>query len=115
MEKEAFIPKLLKLIFTSFFCIFNPVFFDLEMGLVVVDDTANAVLVVVEGNEGVFAPSLAEDLGAVEGIGVKNAVYRLAGTNTVGVVGVGVAVVRFELSAPIIPFCLLSVKKNSAP
>ena len=42
-------------------------------------------------------------------------IYGLRGTNAVCIVGVGIAVKGRELSAPIIPFSLLSVKKNSAP
>ena len=88
---------------------------DEVVGNIVVKNTANAVLVVVQRNEGVFAPSFFEDLGAVQRVGMRYTTHRLAGTNTVGVIGVGVAVEGRKLSAPIIPFSLLSVKKNSAP
>ena len=88
------------------------------VGRGIVDDTANAVLVVVEGNEGVilfFVPFLAENLGTVEGVSMENSIHRLARANTVRILGVGIAVEGLKLSALIIPFSLLSVKKNSAP
>ena len=44
-----------------------------------------------------FLPSLRDDLGAVQRVGVLHAVDRLAGTNAVGVVGIGVAVKGLEL------------------
>ena len=84
------------------------------VGKVVVEDTANAVLVIVERNEGVFVPSLAENLSAVKRISVKNTVDLFAGSDAVCIVGVGIAVKGRKLSAPIIPFSLLSVKKNSS-
>jgi len=44
----------------------------------VIDHTANAVLVVVKGNEGVVAPGLLEDLGSVKRVVVLDAVNGLA-------------------------------------
>ena len=40
------------------------------VGHTVIHDTANAVLVVVEGNENILAPYLTENLGTVKGVGV---------------------------------------------
>ena len=87
---------------------------DEVVGNVVVKDTANAVLVVVEGNEGVTTPSLTQNLSAVKRVSVENAINLLAGSDAVCIVGVGIAVKGRKLSAPIIPFSLLSVKKNSS-
>ena len=74
------------------------------VGNVVVENTANAVLVVVERNESVAAPCLTENLGTVESIGVENTVYLLARSDTVRVVSlVNDSSIRldefFELSA----------------
>lgn len=65
----------------------------------VVDDAADAVFVVVQRNQRVVAPGLAEDCGTVKRVGVLDAAYRLAGADAVGVVGVGVAVEALELAA----------------
>ena len=59
---------------------------------IVVDDTAYAVLVVVEGNQSAIAPGFLQDLGAVKLVGVQYTVNRLACADAVGVVGVGVAI-----------------------
>ena len=60
----------------------------------VVKNAADVFLVVVEGNEYVVTPSLAQDLGAVEGVSMFDTAHRLARADAVCVVGVGVAVVR---------------------
>ena len=51
---------------------------DEVIGNSVVENTANAVLVVVKGNEGVVAPGLLEDLGSVKRVIVLDAVNGLA-------------------------------------
>ena len=66
---------------------------------VIVKDTADAVLVVIERDEGVVAPSFTQNLGAVERVGVLDASHRLARPDTVGVVGIGIAVKAMKLSA----------------
>jgi len=53
---------------------------------IVIDDTAYAVLVVVEGNQSAIAPGFLQNLGAVELVGVQYAVNRLACADAVGVV-----------------------------
>ena len=55
-------------------------------GNTVVKNTANGVLVVIEGNNDVAIPLLAENLGAIKGIGVRDTIYSFACTNTVGIV-----------------------------
>ena len=60
-------------------------------------------------------PFLTQDLSTVQRVGMGHAIHRLARTNTVCIVGIGIAIKGLKLSALIIPFSLLSVKKNSAP
>ena len=55
---------------------------------VIVDDTANAVLVVVQRNQRAVTTGFLQDLGSVELVGVQYAVNRLACADAVGVVGV---------------------------
>ena len=61
---------------------------DEVVGNVVVKDTANAVLVVIDGNKSISIPSFAEDLGTVKGVSMENTVDLLAGSDAVCVVGV---------------------------
>ena len=67
------------------------------IGFIVIHDTADAVLVVIQRDNGVVVPSLAQNLRAVEGIGVFDTTHSFRGTNPVGVVGIAVAVERLEL------------------
>ena len=69
------------------------------VGGIVVEDTADTVFVIVQGNQGVVAPGFAEDLYTIQRIGVLYPVNGLTGTDAIGVVGIGVAVKRLELSA----------------
>ena len=50
------------------------------------NDTANAVLIVIKRNNGIIAPSLTENLGAVKGVGVFYATNCLARSDAVSVV-----------------------------
>jgi len=73
----------------------------------VVNNAADGLLVVIDGDEDVLVslglliivPALTQDLGAVQNVIVLDTVHRLAGTNTVGIVGVGVAVKALQLTA----------------
>ena len=47
---------------------------------VVIDDTADRVLVVVQRNQGTVAPGFLQDLGAVELVGVQYAASFISGT-----------------------------------
>ena len=67
--------------------------------VVVVDNTANGILVVVERNKGVFAPGFLENLSSVKGIGVGYAVYSLACSYTVCIVGISVTVKGLKLTS----------------
>ena len=73
------------------------------VGGILVDDTAHAVLVVVQRDQLVrmivFLPGLQQDAGSFQLIGVGHAVYRLAGPDAVGIVGIGIVVIGLQLSA----------------
>ena len=53
----------------------------------VVENPANAVLVIIERNKRVFSPSLTENLSAVNGISMENTVYLFARSDAVCIVG----------------------------
>ena len=55
---------------------------------VVMDNTTNAVLVIVERDERISTPHFTENLDTVESIGMENTVYFLARSNTVCIVGI---------------------------
>ena len=59
---------------------------DEVVGHVVVENTANAVLVVVEGKKSISIPSFAEDLSAVKRVSVKNTVDLLAGSDATTII-----------------------------
>ena len=63
------------------------------------DNTTNAILIIVERNERVVTPDLTEDLGAVAGIGMENTIYLLACSDAVCVVGIFNVVKLFELTS----------------
>ena len=69
------------------------------VGNVIVDNTANAVLVVIKRNKSIVIPSFTEDLCTVKSIGMLCAINSLARSDTVCIVGVGVTVKRLELSS----------------
>ena len=77
------------------------------VGLAVVDDTADRVLIVIQRNQDilislrslVIVPALTQNLGAIQEVIMLDTCDRLAGTDTVGVVGVGVAVKALQLAA----------------
>ena len=71
--------------------------FEEIIGSTVVDNTANAVLVVIERNKSIAIPSFTENLSAVKGIFVLNAVDSLARSYAVCVVGICIRVVRLKL------------------
>ena len=72
---------------------------DEVVGNRVVNNTANAVLVIVKRNESIAVPSLAENLGSVKSVGVLYAIYCLTGTNTICIVGVGITIKRLKLTS----------------
>ena len=67
------------------------------IGFIIVHNAADAVFVVVQRDNGVVVPSLAQNLCAVEGIGVFDTAHGLARADAVGVVGINIAVERLEL------------------
>ena len=77
------------------------------VGLTVVDNTADRVLIVIQRNQNILislclliiVPALTQDLGAIQNVIMLDAAHSLAGTNTVGVVGIGVAVKPLQLAA----------------
>ena len=62
-------------------------------------DTADGILIVVQRNQHILAPDFPEDLGAVQNEIVPDTIDGLAGTDAVGVVGIGVAIKGLELAA----------------
>ena len=66
---------------------------------IVIDDTANAFLVIVKRNKRIAAPSLAKYLRSVKCVGMLYTVYGLGCAYAVGVVGVGVSIERLKLPA----------------
>ena len=73
----------------------------------VVDNTADGILIVIQRNQNILislrnliiVPALTQDLGAIQNVIMLDAAHSLAGTNTVGVVGIGVAVKPLQLAA----------------
>jgi hypothetical protein len=71
---------------------------DEVVGNVIVENTANPVLVIVERDKRIAVPSLTKNLGTVESIFVLDTVYNFRGTNTICVVSIGISVEALELS-----------------
>ena len=72
----------------------------------VVLDTANSILVIPECYECIIAPSFTEYLCTVKQVVVYNTAYSLAGTNTVSIVGVFVAVEGVKLTSLSLSNCM---------
>ena len=64
----------------------------------IVDNTADRILVIVDGNERILAPSFAENLSSVKRVLVFNTVNRLACSDAVCIVGVGIVVEGLKLT-----------------
>ena len=60
---------------------------DEVVGNRVVENPANAVLVIIERNKRIFSPSLTENLCAVKRVGMKNTIYFFARFDAVDIVG----------------------------
>ena len=60
---------------------------DEVVGNRVVENSANAILVIIERNKRIFSPSLTENLGAVKRVGMKNTIYFFARFDAVDIVG----------------------------
>ncbi len=60
---------------------------DEVVGNRVVENPANAVLVIIERNKRIFSPSLTENLSAVKRVGMKNTIYFFARSDAVCIVG----------------------------
>ena len=77
------------------------------VGLTVVDNTADRILVIIQRNQNILVslclliivPALTQDLGAIQDVIMLDTCDRLAGTDTVGIVSVGVAVKLLQLAA----------------
>ena len=69
---------------------------------VVVQNTKDGILVIVQGNQSILSPRLPQNLRAVQDVVVGSAVCGLAGTDAVGIVRVRVTVVGLELT-PLFP------------
>ena len=60
---------------------------DEVVGNRVVENTTNAVLVIIERNKRIFSPSFTENLGSIKRVGVENAVTLFARSDAVDIVG----------------------------
>ena len=89
------------------------IFLEIER-LIVVHDTADAVLVVIQRDNGVVVPFFAEDFGAVEGVNMIHTVNSLARADAVGVVGIAVAVERFQLPTLFPCQCVTEIRSRVA-
>ena len=72
---------------------------DEVVGNIVVENTANAVLIIVERDKRIAVPSLTENLGSVKSIFVLDTIYNLRGTNAVCIVGILNVVKLLELTS----------------
>ena len=70
---------------------------DEVVGNRVVENPANAVLVIIERNKRIFSPSLTENLDAVKHVGVENTVHLFACSDAVCIVGILDVVKLLEL------------------
>ena len=61
---------------------------DEVIGNGVIENPANAILVIIERNKRVFSPSLTENLSAVKRVGMKNTIYFFARSDAVCIVGI---------------------------
>ena len=68
-----------------------------EEGLIVEHNAADCILGIINGGQYGGAESLPEDLAAVQDIAVRHTVDSFAGTDTVCVVGIGIAVKGLQL------------------
>ena len=72
---------------------------DEVVGNRVVENPANAVLVIIERNKRVFSPSLTENICAVKRVGVENAVTLFARSDAVCIVGILNVIKLLELTS----------------
>ena len=72
---------------------------DEVVGNVVIKNTANRILVIVEENKSIAVPCLTENLSAVKSIFVLNLIYGFGSTNTISVVGISVVVKALKLAS----------------
>ena len=61
---------------------------DEVVGNRVVENPANAVLVIIERNKRIISPSLTENLSTVKRVGMANTVYLFARSDAVCIVGI---------------------------
>jgi hypothetical protein len=66
--------------------------------VIIIDNTADRILIIVEGNKRIVSPGLTKNLCAVKSVLVLNTVDRLARSDAVCVVSIGIAVKRLELA-----------------
>ena len=69
------------------------------VGNIVVENAANRVFIIVERNESIASPSFAKNLGTVKCVFVLDSIDRLTCSDTVCIVGIGVAIKGLELTA----------------
>ena len=76
---------------------------------IVVDNTADRLFIIVERNECIIAPSLAQNFCAVKCVCVFDTVYSLTCTNAVCIVSICVAIKRLQLSSLFPSQCVTEV------
>ena len=63
------------------------------------DNTTNAILIIVKRDKRIAVPSFTEDLGTVERVSVENTVYLFARSDAVCIVGVFDVIELFKLAS----------------
>ena len=87
------------------------------VGLTVVDNTADRILVIIQRNQNILislrnliiVPALTQDLGAIQDVIMLDTCDRLADSDAVGSVGVGVAVKGLKLAALLPGQCMTQI------
>ncbi len=67
--------------------------------LLIIDDAANGLLGIVQGNQNVFAPGFLQDLATIQCVVVLHATYSFTGSDAVGIIGVCVFAEGLHLPA----------------
>ncbi len=67
--------------------------------LLIIDNTANGLLGIVQGNQNIIAPGFLQDLRTVKGVGMLDVAYCLTGSDAVGIIGVCVLAEGLQLPA----------------
>ncbi len=67
--------------------------------LLIIDNAANGLLGIVQGNQNIFAPGFLQDLATIQCVLVLHATYSFTGSDAVGIIGVCVFAEGLQLPA----------------